>query len=143
MSITTLAPLFTITLGVGLYQICLKRLPQFDYPFHVLALIYTLSAALSLALAQVFPSKTDALQVIREGHVGVIVLGVTPVVIEVGYLWAFRWGWRLGALNVVVSVMCAVLMLAVGYVLFRESVSALQLAGVVLGMISFFLVIRF
>lgn len=128
-TLKSLAPLLTVACGIGLYQVCLKRLPQGDYPFHLLSIIYTLSAALSLVLGRLFPSQTDPLQFMKKGYVGVLLLGVAPVLIEVGYLWAYRSGWKLGLLNVVVSAACVVLMLAVGYMLFSERVTATQVVG--------------
>jgi drug/metabolite transporter (DMT)-like permease len=126
------APLLVVSCGIGLYQVCIKRLPTLDYPFQLLSIVYVLSAVITLALSHVFPSKLDLTQFVREGGLGLVLLGAAPVVIEVGYLWCFRSGWQLGLLNTGVNTACVLLMLAVGFVFFRERVTTQQFVGIAL-----------
>ncbi|MFL6284517.1 MAG: EamA family transporter [Pyrinomonadaceae bacterium] len=137
--IKSLTPLLTVSLGIALYQVCLKRIPALDYPFRLLTIVYVLSAVITLVLSHFFPSNADSLQIVKEGGVGIALLSAAPVIIEIGYLAAFRSGWKLGTLNVAVCAACVLLMLAIGYVLFRERISASQFAGVVLCMSGVFL----
>jgi drug/metabolite transporter (DMT)-like permease len=122
----TFAPLLTVAAGIALYQTCLKRIPSADFPFQLLAIVYTISAALTLGLSRLFPSKYDPAQHLREGGVNLLLLSAAPVVIEIGYLWAFKSGWKLSMLNGTVSAFCFCAMLAVGYVTFRERVTGTQ-----------------
>lgn len=135
----SLAPLITVSLGIGLYQLCLKRMPELDNPFRLLSIVYTLTALVTFTLSQIFPSNIPHLQIVKDGGFALALLSLAPVVIEIGYLWAFRAGWKLGLLNVVISSSCVILMLCVGFILYRERITATQFCGVLLCVAGFVL----
>lgn len=129
MNVSTLGsfiPIIAISGGVALYQLCLKRIPASEFPFQLLTIVYTVSAVLTLILSNIFPSKYDSLQLVKSGGLNLLLLSAAPVIIEVGYLLAFKYGWGLALLNGSVSALCFFIALAVGFLLFREQVSGPQ-----------------
>ncbi len=59
-------------------------------------------------------------------------VGVAIVGIELGFLLAYRAGWRLNTASVVVNVTVAILLLPIAYALFHESLSLRRGLGVLL-----------
>jgi drug/metabolite transporter (DMT)-like permease len=62
-------------------------------------------------------------------------LGVTLVGLELGFLLAYRLGWSVSLAGLASNATVSVLLLPVGYLLFRERLTPLNLAGVVVAVI--------
>ena len=61
-----------------------------------------------------------------------VLLGASIVGIEYGFVSAFRLGWPINSTGAIVNVATAVLLVPIGFVVFGEQMSAINLAGLVL-----------
>ena len=68
--------------------------------------------------------------------------GVGVVAVELGFLLAYRAGWQLSDASVTANVSLAVVLLALGALVFREPVSTTRLVGVALCLCGLWLVTR-
>ena len=72
---------------------------------------------------------------IREANWAVYLLGIAIFGIEMGYLLAYRSGWKLSLANPVAMVLSTIIIVSSGVLLFRENISALKIVGIILSVI--------
>lgn len=60
-----------------------------------------------------------------------VIFGLAVVGLEYGYVSAFRLGWPVNTTGTMVTAATAVILLPVGWLMFRETLSVINLAGIV------------
>lgn len=69
-------------------------------------------------------------------------LGVGIVALEFGYIYAYRAGWKVNTASLTANIALACLLVIVGFVVYKESLSVQQIAGVALCIFGLFLISR-
>ena len=127
-------PILIVILANTFYNICMKSMPSDVNPFGALMVTYLVAAIISgiIFAYSVGPSN------IREGLSKInwtsIVLALAIVGLEVGYVFVYRAGWAVSTASVVANIGLALMLLAVGYFLYRENVSINKIVGIVVCM---------
>jgi len=128
----------TIFANIG-YHICQKAIRSQADP--ICSLIVTYFVAL-VVCAVVFLSTRRGLNfpdALREIGWATYALGVAIVLLEMGFLLAYRVGWDLSIAVLYSNVSVALLLLPIGTVFFREPLSLRRLVGIVLALVAIFL----
>lgn len=126
-------PLILIVVSNSIYHICAKSLPAKADPFAALTVTYLIGAGFSAALYFLLNrGSTDLAQEWRSLNWTPYVLGFIVVAMEAGNVYAYRAGWSVNTLPVVQAACVAVLLLALGFLLYREGVTAGKLIGLAL-----------
>lgn len=120
------------TLGTILYHSLAKRIPVSIDPLVSVIGTYAIILVLSFAI---LPFTLD--RATWGGHfrqLGWVQIGlaVAIIMIELGFILMYRSGWDLSLGNVVTSVVINLALLAIGVSLFAETISIINLAGVLL-----------
>jgi drug/metabolite transporter (DMT)-like permease len=116
-----------LVLSAITYQISQKYVPDGLNPWHVFFWVYTLAAVLCLGFA--LSSGKSLLESFKASNWAVWLLGLAVIGIELGYLLAFRAGWRASTLGLTFNVTAALVMVPVGLLLFKEKITAFNLLG--------------
>ncbi|RTL22978.1 MAG: hypothetical protein EKK52_04895 [Burkholderiales bacterium] len=118
--------------GQVLYHFMQKQMPPGAHPVLALMGFYLAAALLSLPLFLLFPLTTPLTQAASE--LGGAVWGVAAaiVLIELGFLLAYRAGGSLSSAFVLSAAAVATALLLIGLAVFKEAVSLKQLAGLAL-----------
>jgi drug/metabolite transporter (DMT)-like permease len=69
-----------------------------------------------------------------------VALGLSVIVIELGFLLAYRSGWRIGLLSLVVTISLTLVLLPIGRVFFGERLGLATLAGVAVSLVGLALI---
>ena len=126
-------PLILIVVSNSIYHICAKPLPAKADPFAALTVTYLIGAVFSAALYFLLNrGSADLAQEWRSLNWTPYVLGFIVVAMEAGNVYAYRAGWSVNTLPVVQAACVAVLLLALGFLLYREGVTAGKLIGLAL-----------
>lgn len=115
--------------GQVLYHFMQKSVSPGAHPVLALIAFYLVAAVLSLPLFALFPLTTPLPQAV--GELGGAVWGValSIVLIEIGFLLAYRAGGSLSSAFVLSAAVVAASLLLLGLLLFKEAVSLQHLAG--------------
>ena len=135
-------PLLLIVGSNTLYHICAKSMPEEAHTFGALTVTYLIGAALS---AVVFITSVRPANVLTELHKlnwAPFVLGLAIVGLEAGNVFLYRAGWKISVGSVVGNISLAVVLLFVGYFLFREQITVRQLIGVAVCALGLFLITK-
>ena len=116
-----------LVLSIITYQISQKYVPDSLNPWHVFFWVYTIAAIICLVFA--LSSGKSPLETIKQTNWAVWLLGLAVVGIELGFLLAFRAGWRASTLGLTSSITVALVMVPVGLLLFKEKLSPINLLG--------------
>ena len=118
--------------GQVLYHFMQKQVAPGAHPVLALIAFYLGAAVLSLPLFLLFPLQAPLAQAV--GGLGGAVWGVAVsiVLIELGFLLAYRAGGTLSSAFVLSAAVVTAALLIVGMMVFKEAVSLKQFAGLVL-----------
>lgn len=133
-------PLLLIVGSNCLYNICTKSMPTQMNPFASLTVTYLVGAALSALIFLISSGAGRAGEELAKMNWTGIVLGLSIVGLEVGYVFLYRAGWKVSSGALVANICLAVALLFIGWLLYKESISPRQLLGVAVCCAGLFLV---
>jgi hypothetical protein len=123
-------------LGNVVYHVAQKAMPPGANPMVVLMGVYAVAFALSAAAAPFFRASSGAPWTSQILAWPVAVLGAGVLLIEIGFLLAYRTGGHiLQWSGVAVNAAAAVMLLPVAALAFRESFSVARAIGIVLAVV--------
>lgn len=133
-------PLLITVAGSTAYHVVQKYLPPNANPVLVLVVTYAVALVASLLLFLVWPLK-ESLQV-EASRIGVpnVIMGLSIIGIEVGWVLAYRAGLNLNVGSLIGNLMVALVLLPIGVLFFREHLSLTNVAGVVLCIVGLVLI---
>lgn len=125
---------FSITLAIlssALYHFSAKSAPA-NVNFSVSLLVtYAVAFLVTLGTVFFFPAPNGILAELKQLNWATLLMAVAIVGIEFGFLLCYRAGWDLGITAVAVNVIASLLLLPVAILLFKDKISWVNLAGIV------------
>lgn len=122
-------PIALAILSNVLYHICAKTTPEGIHPFASLTATYLTGAVLSAVLYYVLAPQANLVRECSRLNWAPFALGIVIVGLEGGWLYAYKAGWQVNTGFIVQSAFVSVLLLFVGYFLYREALSWNKLLG--------------
>ncbi len=135
-------PIGLVVLSNVAYQVCSKSVPKDMSPFASLTVTYLIGAGLSALLYFVFNKSGNMIGEYSKLNWAPFALGVVIVGLEVGYIFAYKAGWQISVAATVQSAFVAVVLIFVGWLLYKEALTFNKLAGVVICLIGLVLINR-
>jgi drug/metabolite transporter (DMT)-like permease len=126
--------LLTILGGLG-YQFFIKRVPAGLNPFLNVIAIYTIVILLCSVLLLVFPIQGNVSDQLKQLSWIHLVLAISVIFIEVGFLLMYRYGWNLSTGNLVTGVFINVILAAIGLWFLSEKLNPINVLGIVLSVL--------
>ncbi|MGI6453166.1 MAG: EamA family transporter [Syntrophomonadaceae bacterium] len=135
-------PILMIVASNVVYNICQKSTPQSANPFTALFITYLTAAILTLIAYQFHSSEKGFVQSITDLNWTSLVLGVSIVGLELGYLLAYRAGWNISIGSLVANILLALALIPVGILFYHEGFDTSKTVGVVFCIIGLLLINR-
>lgn len=130
-------PLLLVIAANTFYHICSKSLPQNVNPFISLFVTYTVGAILSL-LIYFFGENPAIINDMKKLNWTSILLGLSIIGLEFGYIKVYRAGWNVSTGSLVANIGLAVVLVFVGVLLYKETITLNRLIGIVLCCVGIF-----
>lgn len=130
-SIGTFFPIALIVCSNVFYNLAAKATPPGINAFASLAVTYIAAAFCALLLMR-FQTGSFSPEHFKGINWTAVLLAASIVGLEIGYILAYRAGWNISVCSLVANIMLAVLLVIVGVLLYRESISPKQIGGMVL-----------
>lgn len=133
-------PILLILLSNTVYNICTKSTPGNVNAFGALMITYAV-ATIFTAVIFVFIVKPENV-FIELSHVNwtSVVLGMVIVGLELGYIFAYRAGWKVSSASLVANIGLAIVLIFVGAVLYGENITLKQVMGILICCVGLFLI---
>lgn len=122
-------PIALVVAANTLYQICAKSVPGNLDPFASLTVTYLVSALASFALYCALGGGGSIIGEYRKLNWAPFAFGVVLVGLEVGFIYAYRAGWPVSTAQIVQSAFLAVILLFVGFALYKETLTVNKVVG--------------
>jgi drug/metabolite transporter (DMT)-like permease len=125
--------LLTVISNVG-YHLSQRSISARINPLLSLLLTYTVAMAATLIAYPFFSSSEGGslFEQIRSANWATYLLGLALVGLELGFLLAYRAGWKVSLAALYSNALVAILLIPVGLFIFREELDLRKIAGVVL-----------
>jgi multidrug transporter EmrE-like cation transporter len=126
---------FYVSIGLAVlsamaYHVIIKYTPSDVNPALSLIVTYTVSIVLCAGLFIVFPLAEPLTKAVRRLNWASYALALALVGLELGFLLAYRAGWRASVASLIVSATGALLLAPVAVNLFKERLSPVNLMGI-------------
>ena len=127
--------MFYFSAGVAIagavgYQYFVKRVPVSINPIVSVIAMYLAVLVLGGILLLLFPAEGGLRQHIRQLSRVQLALAVSIMMIELGFLLMYRYGWNLGTGNLVTGVFINLILVGLGVTLLGEKVSTVNVIGI-------------
>ena len=132
---TGFLPLLLAVAGSLLYHMAAKSIPKGIDPAAALIGVYATALGGSLLTYTVLKSGPVSLQISRFWHPTVALVGLGALLIELGFLLAYRGAWPVSVASVIANALVAVMLVPLGAIVFGEAITIDRALGVVLCLI--------
>lgn len=123
-------PLLIVVGANTVYNISAKSTPENVNSFASLALSYAAGMALSVVMFFITSDNKNLIAELTKTNWTALALGVAIVALEFGYVCLYRSGWKISVGTLVANISLACVLLVVGILLYKESVSPRQIIGI-------------
>ncbi len=122
------------------YHVCQKTIPGVANPMVSVTVTFLVATLASAVLLPVFVGDSGVLVELRKLNWSSVLLGITIIGIEVGFLLLYRSGWNISLASIVVNALVALSLIPVGIVLFKEKLLGTDVAGILLLLAGIYLI---
>ena len=136
---------FPFALAVGgmlFYHLAQKSIPKEMNPFHATIIAYAIGIVMCFVCALAYPGRRSIIGSVRDSNWAVFVLGAAAASIEVGFLLAYRAGWKIGVAAVATNVAVTAMLIPIGIVVFKDHLSLRNILGLIFCVLGLVLVVR-
>jgi uncharacterized membrane protein len=135
-------PLVLAVAGMLFYHLGQKSIPKGINPFYAMIIAYTVGIVLLAACALVLPGNKSLTSSLKESNWAVVAVGIGAAAIEVGFLLAYRSGWRISVATVAANVAVTLMLVPIGVLVFKDHLSARNVLGLIFCVLGLILVMR-
>jgi len=135
-------PLALAVGGMLFYHLAQKSIPKGINPFYAMIIAYAVGIVLLAVCAVTIPGNKSFSSSLTESNWAVFVVGAAAACIEVGFLLAYRSGWRISIAAVATNVAVTLLLVPIGIVIFKDHLSLRNILGLVFCVLGLVLVVR-
>ena len=134
------ASIILAVLASILYHVIVKFTPASVNPAVSLGATYMVALGLCAVLLLVFPLGETMVREVNKLYWASYALAIALVGLEVGFLLAYRSGWKISTAAIIVNVAATLMLIPVGVVLFKERLSTVNIAGILVCIVGLVLV---
>lgn len=135
-------PIALVVISNVVYHICAKGIPQGMDPMASMTVTYLVGAVCSAALFFVMNPGGSLLGEYHKLNLAPFLLGVSVVGLEVGFIYAYKNGWAVSTASIVQSAFLSLALVAVGALLYHESITWNKAAGVLICLVGLYFINR-
>jgi drug/metabolite transporter (DMT)-like permease len=123
--------LIAVVGAVG-YQYFVKRIPSTINPIVSILGMYVAVLVFTVAVLPIFPGINGMQKHIRQLSWVQVALAISVIMVELGFILMYRYGWQLSTANVVTGVFVNTLLVGIGLFILGEKINGYDLIGIIL-----------
>jgi uncharacterized membrane protein len=136
---------FPLGLAVGgmlFYHLGQKSIPKGINPFYATMIAYLVGIVVCAICALALSDDKSFISSVRESNWAVFVVGAAAACIEVGFLLAYRSGWKISVAAVATNVAVTLMLVPIGIIIFKDHLSLRNIVGLIFCVLGLLLVVR-
>jgi uncharacterized membrane protein YdcZ (DUF606 family) len=126
----TYFPLLIIIVGGLLYQFSQKSVAPGVNAYFVIILAYLAGIVLCLVCHWIYPAEGTLTEAVKKTNWAVLGVGAGAVLVEIGFLMAYRQGWQISLTSMLVNMVISLVLVPVGLLVYKEKLSGWNALGV-------------
>lgn len=130
MSIYMYWPILLAVFADVFYQISAKSTPETLNPFASLTITYLVGAAISAVIYFIVSGGGNLISELKEINWTAFVLGLAIVGLEAGSIYMYKVGWNMNTGYIVKALILGMVLIVVGYFLYKEQVTMTKAVGI-------------
>ena len=123
-------PIALVVFANVIYNVATKSTPSQTHAFLSLAVTYSVAAVCSFVLYLLQGGHQKLSIELSKINWTSIVLGISIVALEFGYINVYRAGWKINTASLVANISLACILIFVGLFLYHESITIKQAVGI-------------
>ena len=134
---------FALTVaGMLFYHLAQKSVPKEMNPFYGTIIAYLVGIFVCAICLFVYPARKSLADSVRDSNWAVLLVGAAAASIEIGFMLAYRAGWRISIAAVATNVTVTALLIPIGIIIFKDQLSLRNILGLVFCILGLVLVVR-
>jgi uncharacterized membrane protein len=122
-----------IIIGVLLYNISQKNIPKDANAFTALASAYLIALVGCIAVLLFSGEIKKGTSLFSDQKwLPIVLLGFSLIMIELGFLYAYRTGWKISTTSIIAGSFTTVALALIGVLWYREEITLINVIGIVL-----------
>lgn len=140
MNISVYWPILLVVLSNTIYHICSKSTsPQINV-FASLTLTYVIAGVASLILYFLTEKNANLIAEYKNINWASIVLGIAIIGLEFGNIYMYKVGWNISTGQLVQAALLAIVLVFVGFLMYKEQITLTKVAGIIVCMGGLYLI---
>lgn len=135
-------PLAIIVFFNIMYQVCAKGVPSQMNTYASMSVTYGVATLVSIVAYFITSKGQNIFKALAPTNWATVVLGIVITGLEVGFIQAYKAGWKVSTLATVTNGILAIALIFVGMLLYKEHISWTQILGVFICLIGLILINR-
>lgn len=123
-------PVAIIVFSNILYQICAKGIPQQMNTYASMTVTYAVATLFSAIMFFMTTKGGNILREFKIANWATVVLGIVITGLEVGFIYAYKAGWKVSTLATVTNAFLAIGLLVLGFFMYHEAINLSKILGV-------------
>lgn len=120
-----------IVVGVLVYHLAQKSMPKDLNPLAAFTVAYAIAFVICLAVLSASGEIKTTLEQIRgQDLLPILFLGLSLVPVELGFLYAYRTGWRISTTSITTGPFIAISLALIGALWYKEQLSVTNMIGI-------------
>ena len=135
-------PLVLAVAGMLFYHLGQKLIPKGINPFYAMIIAYVAGIIVLAVCVLTLPGNKSFVSSLKESNWAVLLVGAGAACIELGFLLAYRSGWRISVAAVATNVAVTLLLVPIGIMVFKDHLSLRNVLGLIFCVLGLVLVVR-
>ncbi len=135
-------PIILIAVSNVIYNVCQKSTPEGDNPFSALFVTYLIATLITVVAFCFSKGGKSPFESFKDLNWTSIVLGISIVCLEFGYLMAYRAGWKISLGSLVANIALALMLIPIGILFYNEGFDLNKTIGAIFCVIGLVLINR-
>lgn len=115
-----------------LYQVCAKGIPEQMNTYASMTITYAVATLFSALMFFVTTKCGNILQQFKLTNWATIILGIVITGLEVGFIYAYKAGWKVNTLATVTNAFLAIALIFLGFFFYKESITWSKVVGILI-----------
>lgn len=133
-------PIILTVISNVFYHIFLKSTPNSVNPIISLTATYATAMLATLIIYPFYPTHSSLVSNFKALNWASYALGLAIVGLECGFILAYRLGWPVNMAGVISNIAVSILLIPVGLLLFKETLSVTNVMGLIFCIVGLFLI---
>ena len=126
----TYFPILLIIAGGLIYQLSQKSIAKGLNAYFVIIVAYLAGILLCFLGNWLAPAEGSLTDTFKKSNWAVYGIGVGAVLVEIGFLIAYRQGWRISVTSMLVNMIISLALVPIGLLLYKEKISGWNALGI-------------